>query len=79
MLELNKAALFSRRLLPGGLDSFFCRPLFGQKTSRLCCPRRLEVVDDIINVLERERERVSSRSLFFYVAKVSLQSLVFTT
>ena len=44
MEELNKAtALFSRRrlLLPGGLNSFFCRTttvvvVFGQKKSRLC-------------------------------------------
>ena len=59
-MELNKAALFSRRLLPGGLDSFFCRTtvlLFGQKKSRLC-PRRLKVVDDII-VLERESQSVA--------------------
>ena len=62
-MELNKAtALFSRRLLLPGLNSFFCRTttvvvLFGQKKSRLC-PRRLKVVDDII-VLERESQSVA--------------------
>ena len=50
--------------------------VFGQKKSRLC-PRRLhDAVDDMRSSIG-ERERESRRSVaFYYVVKVSLQSLL---